>query len=229
MCGRYVLKATLRELEQRYGAVPEGTYSFDPNFNVAPSVRMPGVLSREGELKIVPLRWGLIPFWAESVKTGYSMINARAESLSKKRSFRDPFRSKRCVIPASGFYEWTRSGSVKIPHYITQKSAPLMNLAGLYEQWSPEEEGGEIIESFTIITTEANRTVEELHDRMPAMLTDEECGIWTDPANRDTDALQDLLRPWPDDDIQFHRVGQEVNNARNSGPGLIEPYRDLFS
>lgn len=227
MCGRYVLKATLQELERKYGAVPEGTYSFDALYNVAPSAEMPVVLNLSEGPRIVPLRWGLVPFWADSVNTGYSMINARSESLTKKRSFREPFRSRRCVIPASGFYEWKRSGSSKIPYYITAKSSPLMNFAGLYEQWISEE--GVSINSFTIVTTPANRTMEELHDRMPAMLTDEETKIWIDPGNRDTDALQSLLRPWADDDIQFYRVDQQVNNARSSGPQLIEPYRDLFS
>ncbi len=227
MCGRYVLKATLQELERKYGAVPEGTYSFDANYNVAPSLPMPVVLEREGRRLIAPHRWGLIPFWADSVNTGYSMINARAESLAQKKSFSKPFRSQRCVVPASGFYEWQKTGSGKIPHYITLKSSPLMTFAGLYEEWTSPE--GEVIPSFTIITTEANKTVQELHDRMPAMLLDEELDAWLNPGNSDLSALHDLLRPWPDNDIRFYRVGQEVNNARNSGEHLIEPYRDLFS
>ena len=102
-----------------------------------------------------------------------------------------------------------------------------MTFAGLYEEWTSPE--GEVIPSFTIITTEANKTVQELHDRMPAMLLDEELDAWLNPGNSDLSALHDLLRPWPDNDIRFYRVGQEVNNARNSGEHLIEPYRDLFS
>jgi len=227
MCGRYVLKATLQELERKYGAAPEGNYSPEPNYNVAPSLQMPVVVDDGEKRLIAPFRWGLIPFWADSINTGYSMINARSESLSKKRSFSKPFKSQRCVVPANGFYEWNKSSAGKIPHYITLKSSPIMTFAGLYEEWKPKD--GEAIKSFTIITTQANKTVEELHDRMPAILLDEELETWLDPQNSNPDLLQDLLRPWPDDDIRFYRVGQEVNNARNSGEQLIEPYRDLFS
>jgi putative SOS response-associated peptidase YedK len=227
MCGRYVLKATLQELERKYGAVPEGTYSFDANYNVAPSLRMPVVVKEEEKRVIAPFRWGLIPFWADSIHTGYSMINARSESLAKKKSFSKPFRSQRCVVPANGFYEWKKTSAGKIPYYITLKSSPIMTFAGLYEEWKPAE--GKAIKSYTIITTGANKPMEELHDRMPAILLDEELETWLDPQNSNPDLLRDLLRPWPDDDIQFCRVGQEVNNTRNFGEQLIEPYRDLFS
>lgn len=229
MCGRYVLKATLQELERKYGAVPEGTFSVEPNYNVAPSLRMPVIVEQDGQRKIDKYRWGLIPFWADDINTGYSMINARAESLSQKKSYARPFRSKRCVVPANGFYEWKKMNGEKIPHYITQKNSGLMNLAGLYEEWTPKTPEVDPVKSFTIITTGANKPVGELHDRMPAMLLDEELEVWLDPANHDTRALGDLLRPWPDDDISFYRVGREVNNARNSGEKLIEPCRNLFS
>lgn len=227
MCGRYVLKATRQELEQKYKADAGKIDSLEASYNVAPSMQMP-VVREEGEKRLIaPFRWGLIPFWADSMNTGYSMINARAESLTQKKSFSKPFRSQRCVVPASGFYEWKKTGNGKIPHYITLKNSPVMSFAGLYEEW--ESPGKEIVKSFTIITTDANKPMKELHDRMPAMLLDEEIELWLDPRNNDTDALQDLLRPWPDDDIDFWRVGQEVNNARSSGKHLIEPYKDLFS
>jgi len=229
MCGRYVLKTTLQELQQKYGAVPEGTFTIEENYNVAPSLHMPVIVQQGHQRKIDKYRWGLIPFWAKEINSGYSMINARAESLEQKKSYARPFKSKRCVVPVSGFYEWKKSNGEKIPHYITQKSSDLMNFAGLYEEWKPQKEGESPINSFTIITTDANDLVSELHHRMPAMLLDEELDIWLDPNNQDTNSLKDLLRPWPNDDISFHRVGQEVNNARNSGKQLIEPYRDLFS
>ena len=227
MCGRYVLKSSLQQLKEKYGAVPEGTYSLDANYNVAPSTDMPVVVQKENRRILDRYRWGLIPFWAKEENTGYSMINARSESLSSKKSFSKPFASRRCVVPANGFYEWMRSGGEKVPHYITQKSSDIMNFAGLYETWKSGE--GKTVQSFTIITTAANNTVSELHDRMPAMLLDNEMAEWLDPSNHDTKALGDLLRPWPEDDIQFHRVGKEVNNARNKGEQLIHPYRDLFS
>lgn len=226
MCGRYVLKANIEELEKKYGAIPDGYFEFAPNYNVAPSVDMPVILERDEARKISSMRWGLVPPWAESPNTRYTMINARAETLSTKRSFSKPFESRRCIIPANGFYEWKKSSSGKIPHYITKPDGSLINFAGLYEIWKGRE--GEIISSFTIITTEANETIRGLHDRMPAMLLPEEIKSWLNPSEHNLTYLQDLLRPWPDDGILYYRVGTEVNNARNSGSQLIEPYSDLF-
>lgn len=227
MCGRYVLKATLQDLQQNYEAEPDGVFTLEPNYNVAPSLHMPVVVQKEEKRALDQYRWGLIPFWADSINTGYSMINARAESLTKKKSFSKPFSSQRCIIPASGFYEWKKAGNSKVPHFITSKQSFLFNFAGLYEQW--KDKNDQTVNSYTIITTTANKPMSELHDRMPAMLLPDEFEPWLDPSNNDTNALQDLLRPWPDDDIQFHRVSQDVNNARNYGEQLIEPYQDLFT
>ncbi|WP_340104719.1 SOS response-associated peptidase [Rhodohalobacter sp. 8-1] len=232
MCGRYVLKATLEELQKTYGAVLDGTFPVEPNYNVAPSHHMPVVLkpyeSEEANRIIRPHRWGLVPFWADSVKTGYSMINARGESLSKKKSFQKPFKSQRCIVPANGFYEWKTTSSEKVPHFVQRKQSNLMHFAGLWEEWQ-DPDSGETINSYTIITTDANKPMQELHDRMPALLLQEEFNTWLDPSFNDTEALQDLIRPWPDDDIKFYRVNKEVGNVSNNRPELIEPYRDLFS
>ncbi len=226
MCGRYVLKEAIKELEKRYGAVPDGIFEFTPNYNAAPSHQMPILLCDEGGRKITLMRWGLVPFWAENPNTGYSMINARAETLSKKRSFSKVFQAQRCIVPANGFYEWKKTSSGKIPHYITTADDGLMNFAGLYEIWYGND--GVRIPSFTIITTDSNEAIKGLHDRMPAMLVPEEFSIWLNPNEKNTDILQDLLHPWPDDGIRFYRVGTEVNNVRNTGAHLVEPYRDLF-
>ena len=234
MCGRYVLKATLEELKNTYGAVPDGTFPVEPNYNVAPSHHMPVILEDEQkddntpDRIIRPHRWGLVPFWADSIKTGYSMINARGESLSKKKSFQKPFKSQRCIVPASGFYEWKTTDSGKFPHFIQRKESDLMHFAGLWEEWE-DPENGETVNSYTIITTDANKPMQELHDRMPAMLMPEEFETWLDPSFHDTHALEDLIHPWPDDDIRFYRVNKEVGNVSNNRPELIEPYRDLFS
>lgn len=227
MCGRYVLNAAVEELVKKYGAVPDGLFLAEPNYNVAPTSMMPIVRQEGGKRSLSQSRWGLIPSWSKGSGTGgYSMINARSETLHEKRSFSKPFAFRRCIIPANGFYEWKQSSAGKIPHYITTPDNDLMNFAGLYEQWKGD--GGGLVDSFTIITTPANETMKELHDRMPAMLLPEEFDFWLDPGNNDTDALRDLLRPWPDDAITYYRVGTEVNNARNTGAHLVEPYRDLF-
>ncbi len=227
MCGRYVLSTAVEELVKKYGAVPDGLFRAESNYNVAPSSMMP-VVRQEGNRRILSeSHWGLIPSWAKGTGTGgYSMINARSETLHEKRSFSSAFAARRCIVPANGFYEWKRSSSGKIPHYITTPDNGLMHFAGLYESWIQGDETP--VDSFTIITTPANATIRELHDRMPAMLLPEEFDFWLDPSNSDPDALRDLLRPWPDDAITYYRVGTEVNNVRNTGAHLIEPYRDLF-
>jgi len=216
-----------QQLKETYGAEPEEIYSMEANYNVAPSAYMPVILEKDEKRLIRPHRWGLIPSWADSVKTGYSMINARAETLAKKRSFKQPFASRRCIVPANGFYEWKTTKSAKTPHFITRKKSELMHFAGLYEQW--KDENGEIVNSFTIITTHANKPLSELHDRMPAMLFSGEFDTWLNPSNSNLAMLGGLLRPWPDDDIEFYRVNDEVGNVRNNRPELLEPYSDLFS
>ncbi len=228
MCGRYVLKAGIEELKENYQATPRGTFEWRPNYNAAPSVDMPVVLQHEKEGRVIDkYRWGLVPFWAKEVNTGYSMFNARAESIASKRTYQKPFKKQRCIVPASGFYEWVKTPDGKIPHYITLKDQGLMSFAGLYEHW--QGDGGQVVNSFTIITTESNDKLAPIHDRMPAILLDQEIDHWLDPANQDTESLRDLVRPYPSDDISFYKVSTAVNNARNQGPSLIEPDEDLFS
>jgi len=228
MCGRYVLKASIEDLKQKYHATPDGTFELRPNFNISPSADMPVIFQPEpGTKRISVFRWGLVPFWAKEINTGYSMFNARSESLAEKKTYKKPFQSQRCIIPASGFYEWVKKNSTKIPYYITFTNDELMSFAGLYEKW--EGDDGQIVNSFTIITTESNHTLEPIHDRMPAILLDEEFDPWLDPTNQDVNLLNDLLHPCPDDLIRYHEVSTEVNNSRNQGPELIKPNQNLFS
>jgi len=155
------------------------------------------------------------------------MINARAESVSSKKSFKKPFLYRRCIVPANGFYEWEKRSSGKIPYFIADSNHTLMNFAGIYE--TGETEAGESLNSFSIITTEANSTMRELHDRMPAILLDTEISDWLNPEQHDPKYLQEFLRPWPGDATTYYRVPAEVNSVRNNHPGLTDPYRDLFS
>lgn len=227
MCGRYVIKTTPEELAEYYAADSQAMGIFRPNYNAAPSQQLPVLLNLEGERQLRTFRWGLIPPWADGTNTGYSMINARSESVASKKSFKKPFLYRRCVVPANGFYEWKQGSSGKIPHYISDPTHKLMNFAGIYE--TVEGENGQPLNSFSVITTEANRTMRELHDRMPAMLLNSEIDDWLNPEQNDAGYLQDFLRPWPDDAITFYRVPTEVNNVRSNHPGLTDPYRDLFS
>ncbi len=229
MCGRYVLKSAIQELARIFDARPQPGYSFDPDYNITPGRDLPVVLQakEESQRLIRPHRWGLIPHWAKEEKMGYSMINARSETLAEKPSFRQAYRMRRCVVPADGFYEWKKTPDGKQPYYISHPDGRPMALAGLYERWtSPEERK---IDSFTIITTPANKTLEPLHDRMPAILAgDEEVRFWLDPEEQNPSVLGELLRPWAEDDIRFYPVSKTVNNPRNQGSELIEPQEDLF-
>ena len=227
MCGRYVIKTTPEELAEHYSANSRTMGDFRPNYNSAPSHYLPVLMEQEGEREFRAFRWGLIPPWADGTNTGYSMINARSESVASKKSFKNPFLYRRCVVPANGFYEWKKSSSGKIPHYIYDPNHSFMNFAGIYEMG--ETKDGEPLNSFSIITTEANSTIRELHDRMPAMLLDDEIDDWLNSGQHDPRFLQDFLHSWPDDSITFYRVQTEVNNVRNNHSGLTEPYRDLFS
>jgi putative SOS response-associated peptidase YedK len=227
MCGRYVIKTTPEELAEHYGADPKEIGVFRPNYNAAPSQSLPVLTEQAGQRSLKAFRWGLIPPWAKGTDTGYSMINARAESVAEKKSFKKPFLYRRCVIPANGFYEWKKSSSGKIPYFISNPNNDFMNFAGIYEATNTEK--GETLNSFSIITTEANSTMRELHDRMPAILLDSEITDWLNPQQHDPAYLQDFLRPWPDDAITFYRVKTDVNSVRNNHPELTEPYRDLFT
>lgn len=223
MCGRYVLKASMKDMKTLYGAIPDGTFDFTPIYNVTPTFNMPVVVQPTGSVRIIyTYRWGLVPSWANEINTKYSMINARSETLTNKKTFQRPFQQQRCIVPASGFYEWKKGpDGVKVPYYITLSTGSLMSFAGLYERWrSPE---GQTINSFTIITTPASKTMEPLHYRMPALLVSGEFDQWMNPNNTDTNLLSDLLRPYPDDGIKFHPVSPLVNSPRNQGESLIDP------
>jgi putative SOS response-associated peptidase YedK len=221
MCGRYNLTESQSHLEEWFKAVMEDDEGFQPNYNVAPTHNMPVVgQNLEGKRTIQRFRWGLLPFWAKDTKVGYSMINARAESVDTKRSFKPYFKKYRCLVPASGFYEWKGKKGNKTPYLIHPTHEPVFAFAGLYSVW---KSGDEKVPTYTIITTDANKKMEQLHDRMPVMLLKEEWDRWLDPDNNDTDALKELLRPFPDDAIDFYQVSKDVNNVRNNSEELINP------
>lgn len=223
MCGRYTMKEKKEDLEAWFDATVEDLENLQPNFNVAPSQTMPVVgQNTEGSRSILPFRWGLLPFWAKETKVGYSMINARAETLDTKKSFRPYFEKHRCIVPASGFYEWKGEKGSKTPHYIFPTHDPMFAFAGLYNVWKSPD-GKEKVPTYTIITTDANEKMMNLHDRMPAMLLKEEWSEWLDPGNQNTGALKELLKPFPDDALDYFEVSKKVGNVRNNSEELIKP------
>jgi putative SOS response-associated peptidase YedK len=194
---------------------------YEPRFNVAPGQLVPAIINDGKHNKLGQLRWGLIPSWAEDPKVGYKMINARVETLAEKPAFRVPLQRKRCMIPADGFYDWKVSEEGKQPMRITLKSGELFAMAALYDTWESPE-GGKI-SSCTIITTESNKIMEGIHDRMPIILRKEDEAMWLDRSIQDTELLLSLLqRPYPDDEMRVYPVSKAVGNVKNDSPDNIK-------
>ena len=218
MCGRFT-QADIEKLDRALYKLFE-VRSFEPRYNIAPTQN--AAVIREGKRgrTIEPLRWGLIPSWANDPKIAIRTINARAESLADKPAFKESFRRRRCVVPASGFYEWKKLGSKKQPYFIHPPSGHFA-FAGLWDQWFSHTEGP--LETFTIITTDANDALADLHDRMPVILDPGDIDSWLDPENPNTKELQSVLRPAPSALTDSYPVSTFVNNVANEGPTCVEP------
>lgn len=225
MCGRFV-QATPGEVVAEVFGLSE-VPRLAPRYNVAPTQEAAVVRPEAGGRKLVFCRWGLIPSWAKDPAIGNRLINARAETLSEKPSFRRALVSRRCVIPATGFYEWKRETSGKTPYFFRLQSALPMALAGLWEVWQPEE--GPAVASFTIITTEANDFMRGIHDRMPAILPKKSMEAWLDPSLGDASFLCALLKPAPAGWLAAFPVTRQVNNPAYDAPDCILPAGPVIS
>ena len=223
MCGRFTLRSRLNLLLQQFALDGnEDREALDPRYNIAPTQDVFAVRSQEaGQRELARFRWGLVPSWADDLKIGVRMINARAETITSKPSFTAAFRRRRCLIPADGFYEWKKTGQAKQPYLIELVDGGLFGFAGLWESWQPE--GGPTIESCTIITTAANDLIHELHERMPVILSPGDYEAWLDPENSDCDGLRKLLDAYPGNQMRTTPVRPFVNNVRNQGPECAEP------
>lgn len=223
MCGRYVLKSTPQHLREQFGIDgPDAAHSEEwrPRYNIAPSQVAPVVRVIEGQRHLDLLRWGLIPSWAEDLSIGMKLINARSETAATKPAFRAAFRAHRCIVPADGFYEWQHLASGKQPFYIHRKDGQLLAMAGLWEHWMPPG-ATEPLLTFTILTTEANRWMRRLHDRMPVVLLAEQVQPWLDPGSK-AEELQALMRPLGDGNLAAYPASKAVNNVRNDALALLE-------
>jgi putative SOS response-associated peptidase YedK len=215
MCGRYTLKTSLDTLTQQLdltGRMP----SLPPNYNVAPTQSVAAVMSGR---RLETLRWGLVPSWAKDESIGARLINARAETVSEKPSFRSAFRRRRCLIPADGFYEWRRVNGGKQPYYITLRGGEPFVFAGIWESWSSAEE--EVL-SCAIITTTANPLVAEIHERMPVIIPAAAYDDWLDPEADAHEALA-LLEPYPADEMEAYPVSTHVNRPANNDERCVRP------
>lgn len=222
MCGRFTLTASIDEILNRFDVeafLQEEGYL--PSYNVAPSQSVLAIINNGSINKMGYLRWGLIPPWAKDLSIGYKMINARAETLSEKPSFRIAYRKKRCLIIADSFYEWKRLGpKTKTPMRIKLRSDNLFAMAGIWEQWKTPE--GKSIFSCTVITTAPNELMKEIHDRMPVILKPEDEKIWLDPSITDPSFLNQYLKPLDSDLMEAYGVSSLVNSPKNNSVELIQ-------
>jgi putative SOS response-associated peptidase YedK len=217
MCGRYSLITSGHELAEVFDLSQE--FEWEAQYNIAPSQSVAVVRAGQGGRQIDRVRWGLIPSWAKDQNIGNKLINARSETVAEKPSFRAAFRSRRCLIPADGFYEWKAAGNIKQPIRFTRPDLKPFGMAGLWESWTSPE--GEIIETCTVLTTEANDVVGPVHHRMPVILAPPTFEQWLGEGVSDVSSLLPLLRSAPNDLLVATPVSQYVNDARHNDPQCI--------
>jgi putative SOS response-associated peptidase YedK len=220
MCGRFAMFLPLADIVARFGLEDAGETRLEPRYNIAPTQPIAAIRAdAEGVRSLDMLRWGLIPHWAKDASIGNRLINARAETVAEKPAFRQSFSKRRCLILASGFYEWGQTPDGKFPFFMSPPGGECLAFAGLWERWrSPEEE---LIESCVIITTNASQSLARVHDRMPAILDEEAQLLWLAQATRKEDC-QALLGSTPDGRLEIRQVSRAVNNPRNEGADLIK-------
>ena len=223
MCGRYVITGSIDDYVEHFAVDVVKTEALAPNYNVAPTDPVYAVAERKGERQLGVFRWGLIPHWAGSAKGAARFINARAETVQTKPAFRDSFRSKRCLVPADGFYEWEKlEDGRKLPHYFFSADRTPVAFAGLWAAWQ-DPATGEWVRTCAIVTTDPNRQMRPIHDRMPALLPPQAWDEWLDRDNEDAAALMSLLGPPPEDALDEYAVSTLVNSVKNNLPELVEP------
>jgi len=218
MCGRFVTVIPYEELKQIFDLVESQT-RLEPRYNVAPTQQVAVVRSTGEHNVLTPMRWGLIPSWAKDASIASHTINARCETVVEKPSFRHAIKYNRCIIPISGFYEWSHSGGRKIPHYIHLSDNSPISLAGIGEHWKSPE--GEELETFSILTTSANSLMQTLHDRMPVILQPDSYCLWLDKKLQDPHHLEHIYKPYPEELMTYYEVPTLVNNPRFDSPACI--------
>ena len=222
MCGRYTLSTPadlLADLMEVSSPIELAT-----SYNIAPTQEAPIIRTAESPVSgrtLSLLRWGLVPFWAKDPAIGNRMINARAETVAEKPSFRASFRKRRCIVPADGFYEWQKTRGGKQPYFFCMKNRQPFGMAGLWDRWDKGD--GPPLETFTILTTQPNELVARAHHRMPVILNRENLGLWLDPAADIETTSESLWEPYPHVEMDGFPVSTFVNNPANDSPRCIEP------
>lgn len=221
MCGRFTLTSDMDTVLFRFSAMANPTINHLPKYNIAPTQSVLAVVNDGQQNQLKEFKWGLIPFWAKDPKIGSKIINARCETLTEKPSFKHLIKQKRCLIPATGFFEWKTTEQKKQPFLIKLINEEMFSFAGLWDTW--QSPTGNLIFSCTIITTVANDAISKIHNRMPVILSHADEEIWLDQAETDSLHLTSLLKPLPSEKITMYQVSTIVNSPRNETPECIEP------
>ena len=235
MCGRYQNRAEKQRIAEVFRVGIPPSFEILPSYNIAPQTDQPIVrLNRDSnERELALLRWGLVPFFAKDPKISYSTINARAETVASSRTFREAMKRRRCLVPATGFYEWQKIGNkAKQPWTIELPKGEIFAFAGLWDRWK-DRATASVLETYTIITTDPNELVQPLHDRMPVILSPTDYDRWLEPGDLERPPI-DLLRPFPAERMTRWKVGSALGNTKNDSPELRLPVAedepgDLFS
>jgi putative SOS response-associated peptidase YedK len=225
MCGRFTLTLPPEVLTEVFGTEGALPPSLRPRFNVAPTDEVPIIRRERSQVEdakriVAMARWGLIPSGAKDPKTGAKMINARQETLFQRAPFASAVRSRRCLVPADGFFEWKTIGKVKQPYWIRVKGARVFAMAGIWDRWRAPD--GTPVDSCSVITTEPNALVERVHDRMPVILEEKDWALWLDPRVTERTALARLLCPLAAEKMTMEPVSPRANSVQNDDPGCVE-------
>lgn len=219
MCGRFTCAKEFRDIAIRFD-LDHDIPLFRPRYNIAPGQQVAVIFNRESARTLAMMQWGLVPSWAKDPAIGNRMINARAETLAEKPSFKRLIGKRRCVVPADGFYEWRKGRKRKVPMRIRLKSEEPFGFAGLWDSWRKPDDTE--LQSFTIITTEANDLLGPIHDRMPVILAPDGEKLWLDSNLQDFRKVSSLLKPYPSDQMEAYEVSTLVNSPRNDLRACIE-------
>lgn len=221
MCGRMALTLPHDAMVHVFNAAPANDLPEVPNYNVCPTVQIPTVTSDNGTRHLRPMRWGFIPHWYKKPNGGPLLINARSETIAEKPAFRAACRERRCLIPASGFYEWKRKdGATPLPWWVTRADGEPMVFAGIWQDWAV---GDDAFTTCAIVTTDANEAMAPIHHRLPVILTPDQWPLWLGEEGK---GAAKCMKSAPEDALSFTRVSTAVNSNRASGPDLIEPVDD---
>ena len=219
MCGRFANIDPITQMAKKF-FIDEIFTEVSPGYNIVPGNNIVSIVRQENKRLFRDFKWGLVPSWAKDKSIGYKMINARSETVAEKPSFKKSLKTRRCLIVANGFYEWAKIDKIKQPVYIHLKNQDSFTFAGLYDKWvSPE---GDELYTCTILTTDSNEMLKQVHNRMPVIIEEKNGNDWLDVSVPIGD-ITTLLRPYPSDQMEFYNVSTFVNSPKNQGPDCIKP------